>query len=152
MRLVSKDLIQKRRRVVDSKVSQEMPILMTGNLVLEEALESQMRRKVDLDVVTGAASQTKLTREVMLRRELRALLHLRPMTLRQLLRSQRLLRLRRRRKKSLRKKKLSSVSASMISSRQELLKTRQRQEKLKVSRVLSMPLVTTKRKRSRLPF
>ena len=116
MRLASRDLMPKRGREVDSRVSQETPILTTSNLVPEEELESQMRRRVALAEATGAASQTRPIREVQLKREMKA--H-QPRPMRPRSRNQRL-RSRRRRKKSLRKKKLSSVTASMISSRQEL--------------------------------
>ena len=54
----------KRNRVADSRASLEMLIHSTSNLVLAEARESPMRRRVATVVVTGVQSQIVPTREV----------------------------------------------------------------------------------------
>ena len=54
----------KKKRVVDSRASQEMLIHSTNNLVLAEARENLMRRRVATVVVTGVLNQIVLTREV----------------------------------------------------------------------------------------
>jgi len=128
-----------------------MLIHTTGNLVLEEVLESQMKKKVALAVEIGEESQIKLSREVIPRRELQLEIFQTSSGMPMLqLRSQRL-RLRRRRRKLLRKKKSSSVSASMISSRVESSKKRSNPEKLRASRVSNLLPVTTKRLRKFRP-
>jgi hypothetical protein len=55
-------LMLKRNKEVDSKENQEVNMLSTSNLELAEALESPMRKRAVMVVVTGVPNQIVLTK------------------------------------------------------------------------------------------
>merc|ERR1712070_1083035 len=55
-------LMLKRNKEVDSKENQEVSMLLTSNLELAEALESPMRKRAVMVVVTGVPNQIVLTK------------------------------------------------------------------------------------------
>jgi len=109
----NKSTMPQRKKVVDSKESQEVSIPSTSNPVLVEELESLLRKRKVMVAVTGAISQIALTREVRPMRELQKVTHQRA---NQHQRTNQLkLRLRKRRRLILSRKKLSSELVSTIS-------------------------------------
>jgi len=107
----------KKKRVVDSRASQEMLIHSTNNLVLAEARENLMRRRVATVVVTGVLHQIVLTREVRSKKACQMEKLNRSLPQPVMLQLRRLLnpRLRKRRRLILSRKKLSLVLVLRIS-------------------------------------
>lgn len=111
-----RSLMPLRKRVADSRVSQEVIILSTSSLVLVEARENLTRRRVAMVVATGAQSQIVPTREVKSMRACQKV-QFQPRLLepRPKLKSQLSPRLRKKRRPILSRKKLSSVLVLMTS-------------------------------------
>lgn len=107
----NKSTMPQRKKVVDSKESQEVSIPSTSNPVPVEVLESLLRKRKVMVAVTGAISQIKLTREVRPKRELQKVTHQRANQHQHQL----LLRLRKKRRQILSRKKLSSELVLTIS-------------------------------------